>query len=71
MKKAPECIATNWGACPVVKSESEAIAVYDMDAHEFVARAPGIYWSLRKSKWLREDGSGHKCVYLGWPERTP
>jgi len=55
---------------PVVKRESDATAVYDLDAREIVETAPGLYWPLRKSKWLRENGTGHRCCYLGWPKET-
>lgn len=54
---------------PVVKKESDAYCVYDFDAAEVVAYAPGTYWPIRKSKALRERGTGHKCYYLGWPVR--
>lgn len=50
-----------------VKREADAVAVYDVDAQEFFAFAPGVYWSLAKSKALRERGTGHKCVYVGYP----
>ena len=53
---------------PIVKSEKDALYVYDVDADEIVATAPGMPWSLSKSKGLREKGSGHKVVYLGWKE---
>ncbi len=52
---------------PVVKRESDASMAFDVDAGEVVEYAPGVYWPLRKSKALRERGTGHKVVYLGWP----
>lgn len=52
---------------PVVKRERDAYAVYDTVACEVVAYAPGALWSLSKSKWMRENGTGNKCVYVGWP----
>lgn len=55
---------------PVVKKEADAKFVYDVDADEVVATAPGHPWSLSKSKALREKGSGHKVVYLGWPSKS-
>lgn len=51
---------------PVVKKESDAAMVYDVDANDIVEYAPGLYWPLRKSKALRERGTGHKVVYLGF-----
>ena len=52
---------------PIVSRESDAYAVYDVDAREIVALAPGVMWPIRKSKWLRENGTGHRCVYVGFP----
>ena len=48
----------------IVKA-SEAWAVYDQDAKEVFAHAPGLYWSLPKSKALRERATGHRCHYIG------
>ena len=53
---------------PIVKQESDAYCVYDVDAMEIIEYAPGAYWPIRKSKALRERGTGHKVVYLGFPE---
>ncbi len=53
---------------PVVKKESDAYLLYDVDAKEIMEYAPGVYWPIRKSKALRERGTGHKVVYLGFPE---
>ena len=52
---------------PVVAKESDAYLLYDVDAKEILEYAPGIYWPLRKSKALRERGTGNKVVYLGFP----
>ena len=52
----------------IVKRQSEAWAVYDANAHEIVAYAPGHFWSLAKSKALRERGSGHLCYYVAMPK---
>jgi hypothetical protein len=52
---------------PVVKREADAFAVYDADAREVIAYAPGVPWTLAKSKALRERGTGHKCYYIGFP----
>lgn len=55
---------------PIVKSERDAMAVYDADAQEIVADVfPIGPWSLGKSKALRERGTGHRCYFIGWPER--
>lgn len=64
---------------PTVKRESDAAAVYDSDAREFVAFASGTpwllggslvadSWSIGKSKALRERATGHRCYFVGWPE---
>ena len=52
---------------PVVKKESDAYALYDVEEKEIMAYAPGVYWPLSKSKALRERGTGHRVVYLGFP----
>lgn len=51
---------------PVVQRERDALLVWDLDADEAVDYAPGHPWSIRTSKWLREHGTGHRCVYLGF-----
>ena len=53
---------------PVVRKESDASMAYDVTAQEVVEYAPGVYWPLRKSKALRERGTVHEVVYLGWPQ---
>lgn len=60
---------TTINGLPVVKKESDAYCVFDVDANEVVEYAPGMYWKLSKSKALRENGTGHKVVYLGWPDK--
>ena len=54
---------------PFTAKEKDAFGVYDLDAGEFVATVQPIGpWPLSKSKTLRERGSGHRCVYVGWPK---
>lgn len=61
-------VQTTLGILPVVVREADAIAVYDLETGEIVASVlPCGPWPLAKSKWLREHGAGHKCIYLGWP----
>jgi hypothetical protein len=55
---------------PVVEKEADAYALYDIDENEIMEYAPGVYWSLSKSKALRERGTGHQVVYLGFPPRV-
>lgn len=57
------------GGFPIVKREAEASCVYDTVENTVIDFAPGVYWSLATSKAQRERGTGHKCVYLGWPSR--
>jgi hypothetical protein len=45
-----------------VRILKDADAVYDLDAKELIE--PHLFWSLSKQKYLREDSSGHKCVYV-------
>jgi hypothetical protein len=52
---------------PIVQCERDAYAVYDCDEHQVVAWAPGSFWSLSKSKALRERGTSHRVVYVGFP----
>lgn len=54
---------------PVVKKEMDAWALYDADAHEIIAYAPGAPWPISKTKALREKGSGHKVYYIGIPDK--
>lgn len=52
---------------PVVRKEADACLLYDVTAKEIMEYAPGVQWSLAKSKALRERGTGNKVVYLGFP----
>lgn len=52
-----------------VSRERDAVAVLDCVTDELVAHSwPLGPWSLSKSKWLRENGTGHKCIYLGFEQ---